>query len=185
LLNTLQDNDATMRTAFLMSVVVIAMNQVGCTNAILGTVLAPEAVVGGALGEVAKSGAQSLSDASLNELSDLGNTILELDRILAENPDAVNAGDLRKMRQKLIQQNADTTASGKQYELAKSVRPRRAFDTSIEKRPADNLRLLPLESGGKARRSDGRPSNMPSGSSLQPEYTPVHMMSVEPVRLSR
>ena len=73
----------------------------GCTSSILGTVLAPESVVSGAATGLAETGAETLSGASLNELADNGSTLAELDRILMENPNAVNSDRLRNLRDQL------------------------------------------------------------------------------------
>lgn len=158
----------------------------GCTNAILGVLLAPEGVVAGGATSLAEAGAETLSGASLEELSDLGTTITELDRILDENPDAVNAEQLRGLRDQL-KKGATPADSGpdQRQALKEPPRPRRASDTKMPVRKSDNLRIQPPGESVTVRRAPPRPDTLPDGSALRPDPTPVHTMSLQPVRLTQ
>ncbi|MBA3699058.1 MAG: hypothetical protein H0W78_09405 [Planctomycetes bacterium] len=158
----------------------------GCTNSILGVLLAPEGVIAGTASGLAEAGAQTLSGASLDDLSDLGNTVTELDRIIAENPDAVNADQLRGMRDHL-KKNATAADSGpdQRRPLREAPAPRRPSDAKLPVRKSDNLTIQPPGEGMVIRRAYPRPDTLPDGSSLRPDPTPVHTMSLRPVRLSR
>lgn len=158
----------------------------GCTNSILGVLLAPEGVIAGGASSLAEAGAQTLSGASLEDLSDLGNTITELDRIIAENPDAVNADQLRGLRDHL-KKNATAADSGpdQRVPLKEPPAPRRPTDAKLPVRKSDHLTILPPGEGKIVRRAYPRPDTLPDGSALRPDPTPVHTMSLRPVRLPR
>jgi hypothetical protein len=158
----------------------------GCTNAILGVLLAPESVVAGGAAGLAEAGAETLSGASLEELSDLGTTITELDRILEENPDAVNADQLRGLRDQLKKDTrAADSGPDQRQPLKEPPRPRRPSDTKMPVRKGDNLRIQPPGESVTLRRAAPRPDTLPDGSSLRPDPTPVHTMSLQPVRLTQ
>ena len=157
----------------------------GCTNSILGVLLAPEGVVAGAATGLAEVGASTLSGASLDELSDLGSTITELDRILEENPDAVNAESLRGLREQLKEGKSANTGPDQRIAAKEPPRPRRPSDTRLPLRKGDNLTIRPPGESIAQRRPAPRPDTLPDGSSLQAEQTPVHTMSLQPVRLVR
>jgi hypothetical protein len=157
----------------------------GCTNSILGVLLAPESVVGGAASGLAEAGAQTLSGASLQDLSDLGSTITELDRIIAENPDAVNNESLRLLREQLKQGKSADSGPDQRVALKEPPKPRRPTDTAMPVRKGDHLRIDPPGDSVALRRPPARPQTLPDGSTLRPDPTPVHTMSLQPVRLTR
>lgn len=157
----------------------------GCTNSILGVLLAPESVVGGAASGLADAGAQTLSGASLDQLSDLGTTITELDRIIAENPDAVNADSLRKLRDQLKDGKSVDSGPDQRQALKEPPKPRRPFDTKMPLRKGDQLKVRPPGESVALRRAPARPTTLPDGGTLRPDPTPVHSMSLNPVRLTR
>jgi hypothetical protein len=174
-----------MRMLWLSGVVAAAVSLSGCTNAILGTLLAPEAVVGGAASGLAETGARSLAGASLEELSDLGSTVAELDRILQEHPDAANADRLRELRDSLANKAGADSGPDQRRPAKEPPRPRRPTDTKLPVRKGDNLLVSPPKEGYQARRPSGRPDTLPTASSLAADPMPVHAMSLQPVRLPR
>ena len=157
----------------------------GCTNSILGVLLAPESVIGGAATGLAEAGAQTLSGASLQELSDVGGTVAELDRILTENPDAVNVEHLRAMRDQLKDSKPADSGPDQRVAMKEPPKPRRPTDTKMPVRHGDNFKVRPPGEITALRRPLPRPDTVPDGGSLRPDPTPVHMMSVNPVRLAR
>jgi hypothetical protein len=158
----------------------------GCTSAILGTLLAPESVVAGAGSSLAEAGAQTLSGASLDELSNMTSTVQELDNILKEHPDAVNADQLKNLRDHLDQQAKSTDTGPDQRQVAREPpKPRRPTDTKLPVRKGDRLGVIPPGESVVQRRPAARPDTLPSGSGLRPDPTPVHAMSLRPVRLGK
>lgn len=157
----------------------------GCTNAILGVLLAPESVVGSAATGLAEAGAKTLSGASLEELSDLGGTVAELDRIIAENPDAVNAEQLRVLRDQLKQGTPADSGPDQRQALKEPPKPRRPSDTKLPVRRGDVFKIQPPGESLAKRRAPPRPDTLPDGGTLRPDPTPVHTMSLQPVRLTR
>lgn len=157
----------------------------GCTSSILGVLLAPEGVIGGAVSGLAEAGAQTLSGASLEELSDLGGTVAELDRILMENPDAVNSEHLRELRDQLKGSKPADSGPDQRVALKEPAKPRRPTDTKMPIRHGDQLKVRPPGEAVALRRPPPRPETLPDGGSLRPDPTPVHMMSLNPVRPTR
>ena len=157
----------------------------GCTNSILGVLLAPEGVIGGAATGLAEAGAQTLSGASLEELSDLGGTVAELDRILMENPDAVNSEHLRGLRDQLKGSKPADSGPDQRVALKEPAKPRRPTDAKMPIRHGDQLKVRPPGESVAMRRPSPRPETLPDGGSLRPDPTPVHMMSLNPVRPTR
>ena len=157
----------------------------GCTNSILGVLLAPEGVIGGAASGLAEAGAQTLSGASLEELSDLGGTVAELDRILQDNPDAVNSEQLRGFRDQLKNSKPADSGPDQRVALKEPPKPRRPTDTKMPVRQGDQLKVRPPGEFAAVRRPAPRPDTLPDGGSLRPDPTPVHMMSLNPVRLTQ
>jgi hypothetical protein len=157
----------------------------GCTSSILGVLLAPEGVVTGAGASLANTGAEALGEASLEQLSDLGSTITELDRILEENPDAVNAESVRRLRDTLKQGNPADTGPDQRQALKEPPKPRRPTDSKMPVRKGDHLRVQPPGESVALRRAPARPDTLPDGGALRPDPTPVHSMSLNPVRLTR
>ncbi len=155
----------------------------GCTSSILGVMLAPESVVGGAASGIAEAGAQTLSGASLEELSDIGTTVGELDRILQENPDAVNSDRLRDMRDRIDKQSGKNSGPDQRQVAKEPPRPRRASDTPLPHRKGDSLFVAPPGEVVVLRRPASRPDTLPTGSVLREDPRPVHVMSMKSVRL--
>jgi hypothetical protein len=174
-----------MRCGTLSLLVCAVVMTSGCTNSILGVLLAPEGVIGGAATGLAEAGAQTLSGASLQELSDLGGTVAELDRILMENPDAVNSEQLRGLRDQLKGSTPADSGPDQRVAMKEPPKPRRPTDTKMPIRHGDHLKVRPPGEIMALRRPSPRPDTVPDGGSLRPDPTPVHMMSVNPVRLAR
>lgn len=176
-------NDGRMRWSLLVVFGSALIGSSGCTNSILGVLLAPEGVVTGAAGSAAEAGARSLSGASLEELSDVGNTVSELDRILQENPDAVNSERLHDLRNRMEQQTGKNTGPDQRQVAKEPLRPRRASDTPMPLRKGDALTVSPPGDMVVLRRPPSRPETLPLGSALREDPRPVHAMSLKPVRL--
>lgn len=157
----------------------------GCTNAILGVLLAPEGVIGGAVSGLADAGAKTLAGASLDQLSDLGTTVTELDRILQENPDAVNAESLKKLRDQLKDGKSVDSGPDQRQALKEPPKPRRPTDTKMPMRKGDHFKVQPPGEAVALRRAPARPETLPDGGTLRPDPTPVHSMSLKPVRLTQ
>lgn len=157
----------------------------GCVGSIVKTLVAPESVLTEAGSALAEAGAQTLSGASLDELADLNETVKELDRILQENPDAVNAEQLKSLRDGLKDGTAANTGPDQRQPVKQPPKPRRPVDAPLPARKADRLTVIPPGETVAARRPPARPDTLPDGSSLRPDPTPVHTMSLKPVRLPR
>ncbi len=172
-----------MQIRLISCVVVAVLGLSGCTNAILGTLLAPEAVVTGAASSLAEAGARNLSGASLDQLSDLNGTVNELNRIIKDNPNAANADRLRTLRDSLANKSRENADPNQINAAQEPPQPRRLTDTKMPVRGGDRLLVVPPNEHQQPRRSNGRPETLPTASSLAPETQPVHAMSFEPVRL--
>lgn len=158
----------------------------GCTNAILGTLLAPEGVLVDAGQGLLDSAAQTLGGASLDDLSNMSNTVQELDNILTEHPDAVNADQLKNLRETLDKQAKSSDTGPDQRQVMKEPpKPRRPMDTKLPVRKGDRIAVNPPGESVAQRRAAPRPDTLPSGSDLRPDPTPVHAMSLRPVRLPK
>jgi hypothetical protein len=64
----------------------------GCLGSVLGTIVAPEAVVAGTAVNAVNEGV-----GAINGAAEAANTAADLDRIIANNPEAVNIGELRAL----------------------------------------------------------------------------------------
>ncbi len=157
----------------------------GCVGSIVKTLVAPESVVGDAAGSLAKAGAETLSGASLEELGNLNDTVAEIDRIIEEHPDAVNIDNLRTLRETLKNTKSANSGPDQRQVLKEPPKPRRAADAPMPLRKGDRLTVLPPGEVLSGRRHSGRPEPLPDGSSLKPDGTPVHTMSLKPVRLTQ
>lgn len=155
----------------------------GCTSSILGTVLAPESVVSGAVTGVAETGAETLSGASLNELADNGSTVAELDRILMENPNAVNSERLQNLRDQLNTTSTSDSSSSKTSGLSKNKKFSRNNEKPLPHGKGDYIRVNPLENKNKNNRLSSRPNTIPMGYSLYEEFQSAHFMKFNAVRL--
>ncbi len=155
----------------------------GCTSAILGVLVAPESVVSSAAGGVAEAGAQTLSGASLAELSNVGSTVSELDQILKDNPDAVNSDRLRDLKSRLEQEGGKDSGPDQRQVAKEPPKPRRPTDTPLPTRKGDTLAVTPPGDLVLLRRPASRPETVPTGSALREDPRPVHAMSMKPVRL--
>lgn len=156
----------------------------GCVGSILKTLVAPESVVTDAATGLAETGARTLSGASLDELANLNDTVMELDRILQENPDAVNTEQLKLLRDSLKNTTSANSGPDQRQVLKEPPKPRRHTDAPFPQRKGDRLTVLPPGEIASSRRMTGRPETIPDGSSLKPDPTPVHAMSLKPVRLT-
>ena len=152
----------------------------GCTNSILGTLLAPESVVSGTATNLAEAGAETLSGASLNELTNTGSTLAELDNIIMENPNAVNIDRLQKTRDQISQTN---TTNNKLISRDKSGEYTRRNNKTLPAGRGDFLSIKPPASKGKASRLNDRPSTIPMGFTLYEDYQPVHSMKFDSIRI--
>lgn len=157
----------------------------GC-GAALAALLAPEGVIAGVGQDLVNTTAQTLGRASLDDLSNINSTVQELDNILKEHPDAVNADQLKSLRDTLDKQaqSADTGPDQRQV-MKEPPKPRRPTDTKLPVRKGDRLNVNPPGESVVQRRADPRPDTLPSGSDLRPDPTPIHAMSLRPVRLSK
>ena len=152
----------------------------GCSS-ILGTLLAPESVVGGAATSLAESGAQTLSGASLSELTNSDSTLAELDRIIQDNPDAVNTDRLRSLRDQMSQ-SAPANSGAVQNQINNDDAPRRNYKTLLPIRKDDRLALSP-ETQNITRRSNNKPDTIPMGSAFYEKGTPMYFMQFNPIRI--
>lgn len=157
----------------------------GCVGSILKTLVAPESVVTDAAGSLAEAGAQTLSGASLEDLGNLNETVEEIDRILQENPDAVNTEQLKALRETLKNTSSANSGPDQRQALKQPPKPRRPTDAPLPMRKGDRLAVMPPGEMPLGRRHAERPDTLPTGSSLKPDPTPVHTMSLKPVRLTR
>jgi hypothetical protein len=155
----------------------------GCTSSILGTVLAPESVVSGAVTGVAETGAETLSGASLNELADSGSTVAELDRILMENPNAVNSDRLQNLRDQLNTTSTSDNNSSQISGVSKNKKFIRNNEKPLPYGKGDYFRVKTPENKGKNNRLSSRPDTIPMGYSLYEEFQPVHFMKFNVIRL--
>lgn len=152
----------------------------GCAS-ILGTILAPESVVGGAATSLAESGAQTLSGASLSELTNSDSTLAELDRIIQDNPDAVNTDRLRSLRDQMSQ-SAPANSGADPNQISNDTTPRHNFKTLLPKRREDRLALSP-DTQNVARRPNNKPATIPMGSAFHDKEPPSYFMQFNPVRI--
>lgn len=157
----------------------------GCVGSVLKTLVAPESVVTDIGNDLIKTGAKTISDASLDELANVNDTVKELDRILQENPDAVNTEQLKALRDSLRETSSADSGPDQRQPLKEPPKPRRHTDAPFPLRKGDRLTVLPPGEITSSRRPTGRPDTVPDGSSLKPDPTPVHTMSLKPVRLTR
>lgn len=156
----------------------------GCVGSIVKTLVAPESVVTEGGASLAEAGAKTLSGASLDQLANLNDTVTELDRIIQENPDAVNAEQLKLLRDTLKDGTSADTGPDQRQALKEPPKPRRHTDAPMPLRKGDRLTVQPPGESIAARRSTGRPDTLPDGSGLRPDPTPVHTMSLRPIRLT-
>ena len=160
----------------------------GCANGILGVLLAPDEVAGGAANAVASSGAQALTAGSLSELTDTAQTLSDLDRIIKENPQ--NADQLTDLRNSLAAQDpgAQTAPPVAATWEGKPVAGRRmdqATHTPTSRRgQPDALHLDDdHEILMRTRRAKERPDTLPEGSALRGEGESSYALSLDPIRL--
>jgi hypothetical protein len=152
----------------------------GCSS-ILGTLLAPESVVGGAATSLAESGAKALSGASLSELTNSDSTLAELDRIIQDNPNAVNTDRLRSLRDQMSK-SAPANSGAEQNKKNNDDAPRRNYKTLLPNRKDDHLGLSP-EAQNITRRSNNKPDTIPMGSAFHEKGTPTYFMQFNPIRI--
>lgn len=155
----------------------------GCTSSILGTVLAPESVVTGAATGLAETGAETLSGASLNELADSGSTVAELDRIIMENPNAVNSDRLRNLRDQLNTTSTPDSSNSQSYGVSKQKKYSRNNEKPLPYGKGDKFSVKPPENKSKNNRLSSRPNTIPMGYSLHEEVQSVHFMKFNTIRL--
>jgi hypothetical protein len=171
-----------MSWRFFMVVVIVIFTQTGCTQSVLGVLLAPEAVVGSAANSVASSGAEALSATGLNQLSTAESTSMEIDRLLKDHPDTANAGRLREL-QDSMRGEAKNTGPDQRMVMNEPPAPRRLMDKALPVRKGDLLSVSTPSSAAPTRRPVMRPEAQPTAETLKPDHTPVHAMSLTPVRL--
>jgi hypothetical protein len=175
------EDDAMRALAFLILAGALVASS-GCMS-VLGTLLAPESVVTTAADNFAVAGAQTLSGASLEELSSAGNTINELNQILQNNPDAVNADQIAALRDRMQDTGGRGTGPDQRQIAREPPAPRRASDQPLPVRRGDQLKVSPPGDAGVVRRPPSRPDTLPAGSALKDDGVPVHAMSLTPIRL--
>jgi hypothetical protein len=150
----------------------------GCTSSILGTLLAPESVVGDAATDLAATGAETLSSASLSELTNSSSTVAELDRILMENPNAVNSERLQSLRDQL-----NATDKSNQTAGMSNKKGYRNNEKPLPHGKGDYISIKKAEDKSKKARKNTYPSTIPMGYSLYEEYQPVHFINLNAIRL--
>ena len=173
-------NNNSMKLMIVSVLISVLICSTGCTS-ILGTLLAPESVVGGAATSLAESGAQTLSGASLSELTNSDSTLAELDRIIQDNPDAVNTPRLRSLRDQMSQ-SAPANSGADPRQISNDDTPRHNFKTLLPKRKDDRLGLSP-DTQNYTRRSNNKPDTIPMGSAFYGNETPSYFMQFNPIRI--
>jgi hypothetical protein len=167
------------RSLFLAVVLVL---QTGCVQSVLGVLLAPEAVVGAAAGGAANAGAETLSGLSLDQVSQSDATVMEIDRILKENPNAANADRLRELRENM-KGTPKSTGPDQRIATPEPPPPRRPMNKNMPVRKGDLLSVSLPSQHIPERRPPMRPLAQPSSTTIIPEVKPVHTMSLYPVRV--
>ncbi len=171
-----------MSWRLLLLIPLIMGTQIGCTQSVLGVLLAPEAVIGGAANSVASTGAEALAATGSNSLSTAESTSMEIDRLLKDHPDMANAGRLREL-QDSMRGEAKNTGPDQRMIMNEPPAPRRLMDKALPVRKGDLLSISTPSSVAPTRRPVMRPEAQPTAETLKPDHTPVHAMSLTPVRL--
>jgi hypothetical protein len=171
-----------MSDRLLILLLVALLSQTGCTQSVLGVLLAPEAVVGGAANSLASTGAEAISATSVSRLSSQEATQNEIDRFLKENPDAPNADRLRELQESMRGTPKDTGVV--QRQMTKELPPpRRPMDKKLPVRKGDLFSISTPSSSPATRRPPMRPNTQPTAATLKPENQPIHTMSLYPIRV--
>jgi hypothetical protein len=105
-----------MWTALLAGVFAVS----GCLGSVVGVVAAPQAVVAGAAAEMTTAGGQALASTGLSDPDPYADTLQDLDRIIANNPDASNQAELIQLKQDLVDKRAAEAASQKAAKIPKT-----------------------------------------------------------------
>ncbi len=156
--------------------------QVGCTRTLLGVLLAPEAVVSSTAGNVVGAGAETLSGMSVEQLANLESTAMEIDKLIANDPNSASARRLRELQEKL-RGMPKNTGPDQRVAAQGPPPPRRAMNKPLPLRHGDLLSVKKPSNLIETRRPPMRPNTQPSSTTLKPDNVPVHMMSITPVRI--
>ena len=171
-----------MSDRLLILLLMALLSQTGCTQSVLGVLLAPEAVVGGVANSLASAGAEALSATSVSQLSSQEATMNEIDRMLKENPDMPNADRLRELQESMRGTPKDTGVGQRQI-VKELPPPRRPMDKKLPMRKGDLFSISTPASSPATRRPPMRPDTQPKATTLKPENQPIHTMSFYPIRI--
>lgn len=156
----------------------------GCLDSVLGVMLAPEAVLGGVADGVVRSGTDMLSQAG-EDLSSAAQTVAELDRIIADNPDAQNVDRLKALRDQLKVQPLSDTTTPQTQPGPKEKLPRRSMDHPLlPRRGIDRITVVPPgELPPPPRNAPPRPDTIGVISDFRPPNAKSYTLDMKPVRL--
>lgn len=174
----------------------------GCIDRIIGAFVSPAANAGATAGAVGSGVAKAAAPAAPPGTIDAANTASRLDRWLKDHPDAENAEELRKARDRMVAQ--DQGQSG--YRKPKRIADDPNRDADWDRRMAGEARktwwiggilyqALPVERLGKVGNpsdelrldpvvaEEGRP--IPVDSNIRRPLSPYQALEIEPVRLGK
>jgi hypothetical protein len=163
----------------------------GCLGTIAEAMLAPESV---AL-EGAAGGVQALTSAVTPEDAasafDAASTASDIDRIISENPDAVNRPELEQLRDRLNGQGNPTPAPNPvttpQGSIADDPERRAEIDRKVvvpqsrKRLSSDALTIAPVAK--RPRRGGDAPNPFSEPSILEPWNPRLHVLDLTPVRV--
>jgi hypothetical protein len=178
----------TRRLALLAMVLIGCGASGGCLGTLAEAMLAPESVAlqGAAGGVQALSSAVSPADAA--SAFDAASTAADLDRIIADHPDAANRPELEQLRDRLnASQNPPLMQAGPQGSIADDIERRAEFDrkvvvpTSRKRLSSDALSIAPIAK--RPRRSSEVTSVFAEPTLLDPWQPQLHVMDFTPIRV--
>ena len=174
----------------------------GCIDRIIGAFVSPAANAGATAGAVGSGVANAAAPATPPGAIDAANTAARLDRWLKDHPDAENADELRKARDRMVAQ--DQGMAG--YRKPKRIADDPGRDADWDRRAAAEARktwwiggvlysALPVERLGKVGHAsdelrldpvvadEGRP--VPVDGNVRRPLSPYQALEIEPVRLGK
>lgn len=156
----------------------------GCLDSVLGVMLAPEAVLGGLADGVTRSGSEIISQVG-EDLSSAAQTISELDRIIADNPDAQNVDRLTALREQLKNSPLSDTTVPQAQTGPVAPQARRSMDNPlIPHRAVDQIVVLPPgELPSPKRNAPSRPETIGIVSDFRSPTKKEYTLDIKPVRL--
>jgi hypothetical protein len=181
---------AMVRLATWLVLVAACLGIGGCVDSILGVMLAPEAVVAGAAGQVAQAGADTLAGAGLDNLANTTQAIQDVDRILHNTSDPAAQERLSALRDKLVENQkasaGDSPLSSVTHQDPVFLlrRPRDGMNGARPVSPRDQLTVDP-PGVSDMRRPPGRPDVLAENASLKPDVPHGITVSLQPVRINR